>query len=239
MRGATQNIYVGLQEFEDMAFVLHFLRKGDLFADIGANVGAYTILATTTGANVIAFEPGAFAFHWLTKNIALNDRAETVEAHNIALGAQTGIAKLTADMDALNHIVAEGVENESSVIEVSMATLDTALNGRCPALIKLDVEGFETEVLRGAELTLAVSDLRCVIMELNESGKRYGYDEDAIGDKMRKFGFEVCNYAPFERDLRRGFASGCSGNVLFVRDIATVKKRLREGPNFVIGDWTI
>src|SRR5688572_299749 len=45
MKGATGNIYNGLVEFEDMAFILHVLRPGDSFADVGANVGAYTILA--------------------------------------------------------------------------------------------------------------------------------------------------------------------------------------------------
>jgi hypothetical protein len=46
MTGATQNIYVGLQEFVDIMLTLHFLRKGDLFLDMGANVGSYTILAS-------------------------------------------------------------------------------------------------------------------------------------------------------------------------------------------------
>ena len=46
MTGATGNYYCGLHEFEDMGFLLHFLRPGDLFVDIGANVGSYTILAS-------------------------------------------------------------------------------------------------------------------------------------------------------------------------------------------------
>ena len=45
--GLTQNIYVGLQEFNEMGFLLHFLRQEDLFIDIGANSGAYSILATS------------------------------------------------------------------------------------------------------------------------------------------------------------------------------------------------
>lgn len=45
MTGATGNIYVGLHEFEDMAFLLHVLRRTDLFVDVGANIGSYTILA--------------------------------------------------------------------------------------------------------------------------------------------------------------------------------------------------
>ena len=45
MKGAAHFIYPGMNEFDEMAFVLHFLRPDDLFADIGANIGAYTVLA--------------------------------------------------------------------------------------------------------------------------------------------------------------------------------------------------
>ncbi len=46
MTGATGNIYAGLHEFADMSFLLHFLRPNDLFVDVGANVGSYTVLAS-------------------------------------------------------------------------------------------------------------------------------------------------------------------------------------------------
>jgi|SRR3984893_1222425 hypothetical protein len=46
MTGATGNVYAGLHEFADMMFLLHFLRERDLFLDIGANVGTYTVLAS-------------------------------------------------------------------------------------------------------------------------------------------------------------------------------------------------
>jgi hypothetical protein len=43
MTGATGNVYYGLHEFQDMAFVTHYLREGYLFADIGANIGSYSV----------------------------------------------------------------------------------------------------------------------------------------------------------------------------------------------------
>src|SRR6476469_5615627 len=46
MTGATGNVYAGLHEFADMAFTLHFLRPNDLFLDVGANIGSYTLLAS-------------------------------------------------------------------------------------------------------------------------------------------------------------------------------------------------
>ena len=73
MTGATGNIYCGLHEFEDMAFLLHFLRPSDLFVDIGANIGSYTILASAViGAHGIAFEPVPQTFQSLIDNIHLN-----------------------------------------------------------------------------------------------------------------------------------------------------------------------
>jgi hypothetical protein len=56
--GLTGNIYTGLHEFPDMGFLLHVLRGEDLFVDVGANVGSYTILAcSVVGARGFAFEP--------------------------------------------------------------------------------------------------------------------------------------------------------------------------------------
>ena len=58
MTGATGNIYAGLHEFVDMAFCLHLLRSGDLFVDVGANIGSYTVLASkVAGANSVTLEP--------------------------------------------------------------------------------------------------------------------------------------------------------------------------------------
>jgi hypothetical protein len=68
MHGATGNVYVGLMEYEDMAFVLHLLRKDDAFLDVGANVGVYSILAAGRGANVLAIEPvpATYGNYWTT-----------------------------------------------------------------------------------------------------------------------------------------------------------------------------
>ena len=91
MYGATRNIYCGLHEFAEMAFTLHLLRAGDLFADIGANVGNYTVLAAgVCGARVVAVEPGVDARAALAKNITLNgvgDRV-SVEAARLVVEAQ-------------------------------------------------------------------------------------------------------------------------------------------------------
>ncbi|MEJ7626598.1 MAG: FkbM family methyltransferase [Ferruginibacter sp.] len=81
MAGATGNIYMGLHEFPDMGFLLHFLRSEDLFFDIGSNIGSYTILASgQVGAKTFAFEPVPSTFSALHKNILANNLESIVRA---------------------------------------------------------------------------------------------------------------------------------------------------------------
>jgi hypothetical protein len=81
------------------------------------------------------------------------------------------------------------------------------------------VEGYETLVLRGAEETLSRSSLHSVIMELNGSGKRYGFDESAILEMMQDHGFKTYSYDPLTRSLVNLQGRNLdSGNTLFTRD---------------------
>src|SRR5579883_1341988 len=174
MTGATGNVYCGLHEFEDMAFVLHALRPEDLFVDVGANVGSYTILASgAAGARCISFEPAPSAYRALLDNIRLNDLLYRVEARNECLAAAPGEVQLTSGLDTVNHVVMHP-QNGVDTVRVAVTTLDAALAGRAPAIIKIDVEGYETAVIDGADETLRAGSLRAVLMELNGSGARYG-----------------------------------------------------------------
>src|SRR5689334_9402490 len=90
MTGAPGNVYVGLHEFDDMAFAMHLLRTGDVFADVGANVGSYTVLAAKgVGAKVVACEPVAAAFAALCDNVRLNGIGNLVEVCQTAVGDTT------------------------------------------------------------------------------------------------------------------------------------------------------
>src|SRR6476469_4166695 len=96
MTGATGNLYCGLHEFTDMGFVLHFLRKDDLFIDIGANIGSYTVLAGVhIGAKVVSVEPLPQTFEHLKSNIAINQISDNVMAYNFALGNEKGQISFT------------------------------------------------------------------------------------------------------------------------------------------------
>jgi FkbM family methyltransferase len=232
MTGATGNVYCGLHEFEDMAFVLHALRPGDLFVDVGANVGSYTILAAgVSGANCLALEPLPTTFSRLVDNIRLNNLESLVDSMNIGVGAAAGNLQFTTSLDTVNHVVASS-EVTTHFITVPVEPLDYILRDRTPTFVKIDVEGFETEVVRGAIHVMQSSSLLAVIMELNGCGARYGFDESRIRNQMRDWGFIPATYDPFTRILcELGNRTVQSANTIFVRNPEHVRERLRSAPH--------
>ena len=231
--GLTGNYYAGLHEFEDMAFLLHLLRPSDRFVDVGANMGSYTILARgVCGAGTVSYEPVPATFERLQDNLRLNDaldgRSRLAPA---AVGAAPGTLKMSAGQDAMNHVVAA---EEASALEVPVVTLDEDLFAT-PLLMKVDVEGFETEVFRGARRHLANPALRALIVELNGLGRRYGYDESALHADLLAAGFAPYAYDPFTRSLRP-LASPGPHNTIYCRDLPFIEARLKAAlPVTVLG----
>ena len=232
LTGATGNLYCGLMEYNDMAFLLHFLKPSDLFIDVGANVGAYTILASAEiKAKTIAIEPVPTTFKNLMDNIAINQMQDKVSALNIGLGSKKSKLKFTKSLDTVNHVA---TENEKDTIEVEIETLDSVLLTDIPSLIKIDVEGFETEVLLGAENTLNNEKLKAIIIELNGSGMRYGYDENKIHENLIGKGFKPFDYRPKTRELKELNSYG-RHNTIYVRDRDYVENRLIKSRKIKIG----
>lgn len=234
MTGATGNWYCGLDEMEDMGLLLHALRPGDLFLDVGANIGSYSILAAAgVGANVIAVEPISETYASLSANIRVNDLTALITAHRVGLSDKPGTLSFTTDLDSMNHVLADGERAESQAITVT--TMDALCNAKSPIIIKIDVEGHELAVLNGAEKTLADPKLLAVIMELNGSSARYGISDADIDAKMLGMGFKRCQYSPLDRQLtlhlrNHALFPRTSCNNLYVRDFEALEQRVRTAP---------
>ncbi len=214
MTGVTGNIYTGLHEFADMAFALHFLRVGDLFVDVGANIGSYTVLASRViGCRTVAFEPDPAAAAALERNIRLNKIAERVELRISAVGEQDGEAPFSIGLDTQNHVLTSA---DATGRSVPMQTLDRALGGRIPILVKIDVEGYETEVLRGARAVLAASELKAVLTENRSS---------TVVEILKSAGMTEFAYDAFAHRLVSANKTPMA-NALFVRDPDHVANRV-------------
>jgi FkbM family methyltransferase len=205
MTGATGNIYCGLHEYVDMRFVLDTLEPGDLVVDIGANVGSYTVLASKVrGACTIAVEPDPVTARALRRNIEINGITDKVHVVEAALGASAGTVSFTVGRDTVNRVAQAGDDN---VRDVAVRTLDDVLAGDVPRVIKIDVEGFEAEVFKGAWSTLADKRLEAIITE--------ALDDDVLGILTRA-GFERAYYDP-ERAMLGKAPVVQSNNALMVR----------------------
>ena len=228
MKGAAHFISPGLCEFEEMCFVTHFLRPDELFADVGANVGAFTVLASgVAGARTTAFEPSPTTFRYLEDNIRLNSLAGRSRALNAAVGGKPGKLRLTQNLGTENYVCPGGQDG----VEVPVTTLDETFAAEWPALMKVDVEGFESEVFAGAERLLSQPSLAAIIVERGGMGNRYGHDEAALHDRIRRHGFLPCAYSALTRVLDP-IPPEAQGNIIYVRDRGTVQKRLIEAVPF-------
>lgn len=229
MTGATGNWYCGLHEVHEMAFVLHLLRPGEHFLDVGANVGSYTVLAGgAVGARVTAVEPVPATYQHLQRNVALNELGERAHCWQLGLSEQPGELRFSSGLDTVNHVLAEG--EDLPAVTVPVVRLDDLVGDDVPVLIKIDVEGHELAVLRGGQQTLADPRLLAVIMETNGSGARYGVSDDLLTGVMRANGFVPFGYDPFARRLV--VAAANSANTVFVRDRAAVESRAGSAPTF-------
>ena len=233
MTGATGNIYVGLHEFEDMMFLLHLLRKDDLFADVGANIGSYSILASSVaGARTVSFEPIPSTFSHLKDNVLVNHLDSKVELHNCGVGNERSELRFTGKLDTVNHVIPGPLMNDADSLVVQIETIDELMNNRVPLLMKVDVEGFEMSVLQGARQTLNDPGLKALIIELNGSCRRYGIAELDIHRHLIHSGFKAATYSPFKRELKSIDSYNPHGNTIYIRDPSFVRERLQTCRKF-------
>lgn len=134
----------------------------------------------------------------------------------------------------MNHILADN-EYVKDTIEVPIDKLDNIVSKKVPSLIKIDVEGFETEVINGGENTILNNTLKAIIIELNGTGKRYGFDDEQIDKKLRKHGFLPYLYKPFERKLEKLSTFG-KNNTIYIRDFNNIRERVNTAKKIKIFD---
>ena len=232
MTGATGNLYFGLHEFMSMGLVLHFLRGGDLFVDAGANVGTYTVLASgVCRARTLAIEADPDTARDLARNVEINGLQELVTIEVLALGPSDGEVMFTTGLGAMNQVV---TERREGVRIVPQRTLDHVVGDAQPALLKLDVEKYEDQVLEGSIEVLKKPGLKVVAIEATSDWSTRMFAE---------LGFERAFYDPFTRILQRepnelAFSDGkwTRSNEFFVRDWRFVEDRLKTArPVTVLG----
>ena len=131
------------------------LKPGSIFYDVGANFGFYSLLAARAGAQVFAFEPDFQNAESLERHALLNSLEAKIEIVRAAVFSMSGSILLEpADFERGHGNARVGAAGDPSraTIKVPCTTLDNfAREHAVPEVVKIDVEGAESEVLKGAE----------------------------------------------------------------------------------------
>jgi FkbM family methyltransferase len=163
-----------------------FLGPGTLFVDVGANAGLYSLWAADLGSTVIAVEPEPAVRKALEESAALN-RYE-FEIIPAALSDEAGTMRLSHGKGSANHLL---VDDGADGDEVEVRTLDEVLGDRTADGMKIDVEGAEYLVLRGAALAMAQRRIPVIQLEWNRtSRKHFGETRKSLADVLVASGYE-------------------------------------------------
>ena len=151
------------------------LPPGSVLYDIGANVGAYSLIAALRPGGplrVVAVEPGAASYALLCDHISLNGVGEAVTPLPLVLGDRTELVRFgyaTLEAGAASHAGVLGQGDVAYSQPMLMFRLDDLVERfslPAPQHVKLDVDGAELEVLRGAGALLADAELHSVLVEV-------------------------------------------------------------------------
>lgn len=180
----------GTYEKGTLHLIEELLKPGDCFVDVGANIGLMSVFASQcvgqTG-KVIAFEAHPQTYDLLKYNIELN-KAANIEPYAFALGDAQSTAVIYDNWDINRGGASLVIRNEGSQgHEVEVRTLDELLPDVDPKLIKVDVEGFELQVLKGARNIIAAARPALIVEFSALRDNRY--DNFELIDFIESFGF--------------------------------------------------
>jgi FkbM family methyltransferase len=184
-----KSLFITEFEKQEIQIVEKFLKKGDVFIDVGANGGFYTVIASKIVGNtghVYAFEPGIQELKLLRQNILANN-LENVTIIEKAVSNEKGTARFAISKDGAMNSLLETDHPNQQVEEwqnVELTTLDYAIKEfsiKKINFIKIDVEGAEKFVLEGAKECILSDDSPIVLFESSDlTSPSFGYSTEEL-----------------------------------------------------------
>lgn len=206
----SSHIYCGAFEWAEREWLLSELKAGDVFYDIGANIGYFTIIAAErcgSAGKVIAFEPVQSTFDLLTENIKLNPSLHNVQLMNLAVSDQEGEVNIYVPdkgKDAWNSIAVKPDTGEYKTEVIRTIVPDQLFADKslpAPSIIKLDVEGWELHALKGMKKILSECNPTLLIEFTAMNLEAAGTSGNELAEFLRQLNYELFEYDPRHKTL--------------------------------------
>jgi FkbM family methyltransferase len=189
---SLQGHRIGWMGSAEKAFLCSVVRHDSVVADVGANQGLYSLwlARVATSGHIYAFEPDPQLFRCLENNIR-NNQLTNISAIRAAASDRSGRLALTANK--LNRGDNRVTRNpDSGFAEVKAITLDETLSHSRVDLLKIDVQGFEIEVLQGARETIGNNRDLTILFEFWPYGlRKTGHRPTELLDLLKETGFQI------------------------------------------------
>ena len=204
----TLSMWVNKNErIKEENFICSFLKKGDNVFDVGANIGTVSLacakIVGSTG-KVKSFEPNLKIFQYLKKNIEINNYSQIIQAHNFGLGSKNKNYKFTEFSDDTSNTPSDDGKSVNTIKK-----LDNFI-------LKIDVEGFEYEVLKGAKNLL--KEIEFVYFECNRDLLiKHKSSEKIICEFLKKHNFIV--YQVVDYKLKKNILNNKTSKMLLAKKI--------------------
>jgi FkbM family methyltransferase len=195
-RSASAALYCGLYDHSEMVFLQRFLRDGDSFLDVGANIGVYTLLAAAKSptGHIYSIEALPRNVARLKENLALNQFTH-VTVYDLAISDSQGeITVDLADGDSTPKIASQAL---SRSLQVPTDTLDNLLDGKIEqlTLAKMDIEGAELLAFRGANSLLQKHCPMAWILEINHQIQSFSYTAEDLVALLDSYDYGLYRYS--------------------------------------------
>ena len=212
------------KEPETIGWINSFDSK-DIFLDIGANIGIYTVYAAVRhNLKAYAFEPESQNYALLNRNIEINKKSQNVRAYCVGLLDQFEFTELYLSHFGIGksgHSIGESVNfklepSQPNYVQGSVSTsVDWLIQNQIipvPTKIKIDIDGFERKVIEGAKKTLNNIKLTSVLVEIYDQLDQHL----EIIDIMKQNGFSYDKHQVEQARIKDGWNKGM-GNIIFTR----------------------
>ncbi len=199
-----KTIYVMPFERNELGFVDKYLKENDIFVDVGANIGLFSIIAgKKVGINgkVFGFEPVEKSSIRYNSNMKLN-QINNAKCYQIALSDSEGINEMNISkdgFDAWNSFVTPSMGNKFIRKEVTVSTIDQIFkNEHFPigiTLMKIDVEGWESKVISGGSKLFKSENAPVLLVEFTDkNANSAGFSCEELYKQICSFGYSIYEY---------------------------------------------